>query len=85
MQTAEGGTRTIDRSGAVKHADPDAIHSGGPAVRKRWWATAGFAVFAVIASGCGDEDSAPGAAARGTQLAGTKMAWAAPPTKCRAR
>ena len=41
-------------------------------MRKRWWATAGFAVFAVIASGCGDEDSTPSAAAGGTQLVGTQ-------------
>ena len=38
----------------------------------RWWASGGFAVLAAIASGCGDEDSTPSAAARATQLAGTQ-------------
>ena len=41
-------------------------------MRKRWWATAGFALFAVIASGCGDDGSTPSAAAGGTQLVGTQ-------------
>ena len=38
----------------------------------RCWASGGLAVFAVIASGCGDEDTTPSAAARGAQLAGTQ-------------
>ena len=38
----------------------------------RGWASGGFAVFAVIASGCGDEDRTPSAPARETQLAGTQ-------------
>ena len=38
----------------------------------RWSALGGFAVCAAITSGCGDEDGAPGASARGTQLVGTQ-------------
>jgi heat shock protein HslJ len=38
----------------------------------RWWAYGGLAVFALIASGCGEEDSTPSAPASETQLVGTQ-------------
>ena len=43
------------------------------ALSSAWWsALGGFALCAVIVSGCGGEDSAPGASAGGAELAGTQ-------------
>jgi heat shock protein HslJ len=47
--------------------------SGRSALSVGWWsALGGFALCAVIVSGCGGEDSTPGASAGGTELVGTQ-------------